>query len=61
MAFVGATPTIQYDAPIGPLPKTGEPMAAKLTIGVASIAAATVAHPLLGLLVAGLVIAGTKK
>lgn len=61
MAFLGADKgVIQYSAPIGPLPGSGNPMKSHVIIGAASIAAATVVNPLLGLLVAGIVIAQKK-
>lgn len=46
MAFLG---NVQYTAPIGPMPKTGEPMDADvITSALIGIAAATVVNPIVG-------------
>lgn len=63
MAFLHGEPTIQYNAPIGPLPVTGEPMEADLvTSALIGLAVAAVVNPLVGIgAFATWVAAGPKK
>lgn len=55
MAFVGQAPqaTIQYNAPIGPMPTTGDPLPAKMILATAgAVVVATAINPALGLITA---------
>jgi len=62
MAFIGNVQDTQYTASIGPLPKTGEPMAASLVKGAAAGAlVAVLINPPLGLLTAVGVAAVSRK
>jgi hypothetical protein len=54
MAFLGEDPNVQYTAPIGPLPETGDPMSSSLVVpAVVGVATAVIAGPLVGLAVFG--------
>ena len=64
MAFVGEIAPVeqQYSAPIGPLPVTGEPMAASLMKGaMVGLPIAIVISPPLGLLAAAGVVAVSRR
>lgn len=65
MAFLGETPAVvQYNAPIGPMPETGDPLPAKMILATAgAVVVATAINPALGLLAAFGVaaVAGKKK
>jgi hypothetical protein len=64
MAFVGEIAPVeqQYSAPIGPMPVTGEPMAASLVKGaIVGLPIAIVVSPPLGLLAAAGVVAVSRR
>ena len=64
MAFVGEIAPVeqQYSAPIGPLPVTGEPMAASLMKGaMVGLPIAIIVSPPLGLLAAAGVVAVSRR
>ena len=64
MAFVGEIAPVeqQYSAPIGPMPVTGEPMAASLVKGaMVGLPIAIVVNPPLGLLAAVGVVAVSRR
>lgn len=64
MAFVGEIAPVeqQYSAPIGPMPVTGEPMAASLVKGaIIGLPIAIVVSPPLGLLAAAGVVAVSRR
>ena len=64
MAFVGEIAPVeqQYSAPIGPLPVTGEPMAASLMKGaMVGLPISIVISPPLGLLAAAGVVAVSRR
>lgn len=64
MAFVGEIAPVeqQYSAPIGPMPVTGEPMAASLVKGaMVGLPIAIIVSPPLGLLAAAGVVAVSRR
>ena len=65
MAFVGEAITVveeKYDAPIGPMPVTGEPMAASLVKGaIVGLPLAIIVSPPVGLLAAVGVVAVSRR
>lgn len=64
MAFIGEIAPVeqQYSAPIGPLPVTGEPMAASLVKGaMVGLPLAIIVSPPLGLLAAVGVVAVSRR
>lgn len=64
MAFVGEIAPVeqQYSAPIGPMPMTGEPMAASLMKGaIVGLPIAIIVSPPLGLLAAAGVVAVSRR